>query len=102
MLYVQMISEIFQEQTLLTLYKHYTIIDELQWFIGEIDGIHYHFTDKQTMLQEIKEGKFIETAEVHGNLYGTRYFLILQREIFIFKIITCFSPLLFKVLFSSN
>lgn len=40
---------------------------------GEVDGVHYHFTNKEHMLQEIKEGKFIEYAEVHGNLYGTSY-----------------------------
>ena len=41
---------------------------------GEIDGVHYHFVDKETILQDIKFGKFkyIEHAEVHSNIYGTR------------------------------
>lgn len=37
----------------------------------EIDGVHYHFVSRPVMAQEIKEGKFLESAEVHGNLYGT-------------------------------
>ncbi|MCD7465312.1 Guanylate kinase 2 [Datura stramonium] len=37
----------------------------------EQDGIHYHFTDRNVMEREIKDGKFLEFASVHGNLYGT-------------------------------
>lgn len=37
----------------------------------ENDGVHYHFTEKSIMEKEIKEGKFLEFASVHGNLYGT-------------------------------
>ncbi|XAR68539.1 Guanylate kinase, partial [Bertholletia excelsa] len=37
----------------------------------EIDGVHYHFTDRSVMEREIKDGKFLEFASVHGNLYGT-------------------------------
>ncbi|KAK4272538.1 hypothetical protein QN277_021079 [Acacia crassicarpa] len=37
----------------------------------EKDGVHYHFTEKSVMEKEIKEGKFLEFANVHGNLYGT-------------------------------
>ena len=40
---------------------------------GEVEGIHYHFTDRQEMEKGIQDGIFIEHAEVHGNLYGTRY-----------------------------
>lgn len=41
---------------------------------GEIDGVHYNFVDKEFILQDIKTGpiKFIEHAEVHSNIYGTR------------------------------
>jgi hypothetical protein len=39
--------------------------------VREIDGVHYHFASRPVMAQEIKEGKFLESAEVHGNLYGT-------------------------------
>lgn len=38
---------------------------------GEVDGKDYHFTDRTTMLQEIADGKFVESAEFSGNLYGT-------------------------------
>ncbi|XP_008786141.2 guanylate kinase 1-like [Phoenix dactylifera] len=37
----------------------------------EIDGVHYHFTERSTMEKEIRDGKFLESALVHGNLYGT-------------------------------
>ena len=38
---------------------------------GEEDGIHYHFTTLDLINPEIQEGKFIEHANVHGNIYGT-------------------------------
>lgn len=38
---------------------------------GEQDGVDYHFEDLETMKKEIEDGKFIEHAQVHGNLYGT-------------------------------
>ncbi|XP_030927237.1 guanylate kinase 2 [Quercus lobata] len=37
----------------------------------EMDGIHYHFTERSVMEKDIKDGKFLEFASVHGNLYGT-------------------------------
>lgn len=37
----------------------------------EVHGVHYHFTTREVMDVEIEEGKFLEYAEVHGNLYGT-------------------------------
>uniref|UniRef100_A0A2P2KHF1 guanylate kinase n=1 Tax=Rhizophora mucronata TaxID=61149 RepID=A0A2P2KHF1_RHIMU len=37
----------------------------------EKDTIHYHFTERSVMEKEIKDGKFLEFAPVHGNLYGT-------------------------------
>ena len=40
---------------------------------GEIHGIHYHFTEYDTMQRDITNGKFLEHAQVHGNLYGTSY-----------------------------
>lgn len=41
---------------------------------GEIDGVHYHFVDKPSILSDINGGpvKFLEYAEVHSNIYGTR------------------------------
>ncbi|KAL9642771.1 hypothetical protein ABK040_009846 [Willaertia magna] len=38
---------------------------------GEQEGVNYYYTTREVMEQEIKEGKFIEHADVHGNLYGT-------------------------------
>ena len=40
---------------------------------GEIDGTHYHFSTREQMDREVSAGSFIESAEVHGNLYGTSY-----------------------------
>lgn len=37
----------------------------------EKDGVHYHFTDRSVMEKAIKDGKFLEFAAVHGNLYGS-------------------------------
>ncbi|KAJ4706428.1 Guanylate kinase [Melia azedarach] len=37
----------------------------------EKDGVHYHFTERSVMEKDIKDGKFLEFASVHGNLYGT-------------------------------
>lgn len=37
----------------------------------EKDGVHYHFTERSVMEKAIKDGKFLEFASVHGNLYGT-------------------------------
>lgn len=37
----------------------------------EENGVHYHFTNRNVMEEEIKAGKFLEFAAVHGNLYGT-------------------------------
>ncbi|CAF1533098.1 unnamed protein product [Adineta ricciae] len=38
---------------------------------GEIHGKSYFFTDRESMMKDIEAGKFIETAEFAGNLYGT-------------------------------
>ena len=38
---------------------------------GELDGVHYHFTQKEDFLKLVNEGGFIEYAEVFGNYYGT-------------------------------
>jgi len=37
----------------------------------ELHGVHYHFTERSIMEKDIREGKFLESASVHGNLYGT-------------------------------
>jgi len=38
---------------------------------GEVHGREYYFSDRETMRAEIEAGKFIESAEFSGNLYGT-------------------------------
>lgn len=38
---------------------------------GEIDGVSYFFTDKDSFRQGIKEDAFLEWAEVYGQYYGT-------------------------------
>ena len=38
---------------------------------GEADGIDYHFVDADTFERMLKAGEFLESATVHGNMYGT-------------------------------
>ncbi len=38
---------------------------------GEVDGVHYCFLDEATFRKDIDSGRFLEWAEVHGQLYGT-------------------------------
>lgn len=38
---------------------------------GEQDGVDYHFLSKEEFEKGIKEKKWAEYAEVHGNYYGT-------------------------------
>uniref|UniRef100_A0A7N0VKE5 guanylate kinase n=2 Tax=Kalanchoe fedtschenkoi TaxID=63787 RepID=A0A7N0VKE5_KALFE len=37
----------------------------------EQNGVHYHFSERSAMEKDIKDGKFLEFALVHDNLYGT-------------------------------
>jgi guanylate kinase len=37
----------------------------------EVDGKHYHFIDVATFKQMQADGELLESAEVHGNFYGT-------------------------------
>ena len=37
----------------------------------EIDGVHYNFVTKETFQSMMSNDEFIETANVHGNFYGT-------------------------------
>ena len=39
--------------------------------VGEVDGVAYHFTTADDFLAKRDAGGFIESAEVHGNYYGT-------------------------------
>ena len=38
---------------------------------GEQNGREYHFVDEPTFLAMLNRGEFLESAEVHGNRYGT-------------------------------
>lgn len=37
----------------------------------EEDGVNYHFTDEETFLAMLRDGDFLESAEVYGHRYGT-------------------------------
>ena len=38
---------------------------------GEVPGKHYHFVSEEDFRRRARRGEFLETAVVHGNLYGT-------------------------------
>jgi guanylate kinase len=39
----------------------------------EQDGREYHFVGREAFERMVREGAFVEWAEVHGNLYGTSF-----------------------------
>jgi len=45
---------------------------------GEKEGVDYHFVDPQTFRRMQERGDFLESAEVHGNHYGTAKQVILD------------------------
>ena len=46
---------------------------------GEADGREYHFTSPSDFLSRKQQGEFLESAEVHGNYYGTSRVWIEQK-----------------------
>ncbi|MGK3118637.1 guanylate kinase [Pseudomonas corrugata] len=38
---------------------------------GEVNGVNYHFVDREEFVKMAEHGDFLERAEVFGNLYGT-------------------------------
>ena len=47
---------------------------------GEVDGREYHFVSTQKFEQMLERGEFLESAQVHGNYYGTsQHWLAAQR-----------------------
>jgi guanylate kinase len=38
---------------------------------GEVDGTDYYFLSRSSFVSKREQGEFAESAEVHGNLYGT-------------------------------
>src|SRR5512134_3934802 len=47
---------------------------------GEVDGREYHFVSRSEFLAAAQRGEFLESAEVHGNLYGTSQAWINERR----------------------
>jgi guanylate kinase len=45
---------------------------------GEKNGVDYHFVDEATFERMRSRGEFLESAEVHGNHYGTAKQVILD------------------------
>jgi guanylate kinase len=45
---------------------------------GEKEGVDYHFIDEPTFRRMKAAGEFLESAEVHGNYYGTSKQVILD------------------------
>src|SRR5437660_7129056 len=45
---------------------------------GEKDAVEYHFSDEKTFRAMKDRGEFLESAEVHGNHYGTGKQVILD------------------------
>ena len=37
------------------------------------NGVHYWYTTKEEFEKGIKEGRFLEYAHVHNNIYGTSF-----------------------------
>lgn len=38
---------------------------------GEVEGVNYHFIAREDFVRLVEQGRFLEHAEVFGNLYGT-------------------------------
>jgi guanylate kinase len=47
---------------------------------GEVDGVAYHFIEREFFEQKIATGDFVEWAEYAGNLYGTSRTMIEEAE----------------------
>jgi len=45
---------------------------------GEKDGVDYHFVDEPTFRAMRERGEFLESAQVHGNHYGTAKKVIVE------------------------
>jgi guanylate kinase len=46
---------------------------------NEIDGVHYHFVDRDQFAQMVATGQLLEWAEFAGNLYGTPRAAVTER-----------------------
>jgi guanylate kinase len=43
---------------------------------GEVDGVDYHFVDETQFMHMLRDGDFLESAEVYGERYGTSQTLV--------------------------
>ena len=43
---------------------------------GEVDGVDYHFVDETLFMRMLRDGDFLESAEVYGARYGTSQTLV--------------------------
>ena len=46
---------------------------------GEVDGVHYHFTERRDFDQMVSDKQFLEHADVFGNCYGTSRHAVQQQ-----------------------
>ena len=46
---------------------------------GEIDGEDYHFLTAEDFARKLAAGEFLESAEVHGNHYGTQRAAVVEQ-----------------------
>ena len=53
-------------------------VDGVLISISNNQQVDYYFTKKEDMEKEIAEGKFIEHANVHGNIYGTSFASVMK------------------------
>lgn len=63
-----LVSAVLAEDKLLSLSVSYTTRPPRP---GEVDGRDYHFVDRRQFAAMVERGEFLESAEVHGNAYGT-------------------------------
>jgi len=43
---------------------------------GEVAGVDYHFVDEAQFMQMLRDGDFLESAEIYGKRYGTSQTLV--------------------------
>ena len=54
---------------------------------AETEGVDYHFVDAGTFQNMLMAGEFLESAEVHGNMYGTGHKWIEEQRALGFDIV---------------
>ena len=41
--------------------------------VNEVEGVDYHFVDRDTFIRKTEDGEFVEWAEVYHDFYGTAF-----------------------------